>query len=51
MDKTSIKLLFWVEAINSKRKIGGETWLRGTNSRLPCGVNVDLRLSINKMNP
>ena len=31
MDKTGIKL--------------GKTWSRGTNSRLPFGVNVDLNLS------
>ena len=36
---------FCVEAINGKRKIGGKTWSRGANSRLPFGVNVNLNLS------
>ena len=31
--------------LKSKRKITGETWSRGTNSRLPFGVNVNLNLS------
>ena len=39
---------FCVEAVNSKRKITGKLGrLRGTNSRLPYGVNVNLNLSIN----
>ena len=34
-----------VEIMNSKRQVRGETWLRGTNSRLPFDVNVMLNLS------
>ena len=33
-----------MEAINSKRQ--GKVWSRGTNSRLPFGVNATLDLSI-----
>ena len=36
---------FSVEAINIQRKIRGKNWSRGTNSRLPFGVNVNLNLS------
>ena len=35
-----------VEIMNSKRQVMGETWSRGTNSRLPFDVNVMLNLSI-----
>ena len=31
-----------VEIMNSKRQVKGETWSRGTNSRLPFDVNVML---------
>ena len=34
-----------VEIMNSKRQVMGETWSRGTNSRLPFDVNVMLNLS------
>ena len=34
-----------VEIMNSKRQVEGETWSRGTNSRLPFDVNVMLNLS------
>ena len=34
-----------VEIMNSKRQVKGETWSRGTNSRLPFDVNVILNLS------
>ena len=34
-----------VEIMNSKRQVRGETWSRGTNSRLPFDVNVMLNLS------
>ena len=36
--------------VKTGKKLGhvGETWSRGTNSRLPFGVNVNLNLSINK---
>ena len=33
-----------VEIMNSKRQVMGETWSRGTNSRLPFDVNVMLNL-------
>ena len=36
-----------VEIMSSKRQVEGETWSRGTNSRLPFDVNVMLNLSIN----
>ena len=36
-----------VEIMSSKRQVNGETWSRGTNSRLPFDVNVMLNLSIN----
>ena len=36
-----------VEIMSSKRQVKGETWSRGTNSRLPFDVNVMLNLSIN----
>ena len=36
-----------VETMSSKRQVNGETWSRGTNSRLPFDVNVMLNLSIN----
>ena len=36
----------FVEIMNSKRQVNGETWSRGTNSRLPFDVNVILNLSI-----
>ena len=35
-----------IEMMNSKRQVKGETWSRGTNSRLPFDVNVMLILSI-----
>ena len=31
--------------MNSERQVMGETWSRGTNSRLPFDVNVMLNLS------
>ena len=34
-----------VEIMNSKRQVMGETWSRGTNSRLPFDVNVMLNIS------
>ena len=34
-----------LEIMNSKRQVMGETWSRGTNSRLPFDVNVLLNLS------
>ena len=34
-----------VEIMNSKRQVMGETWSRGTNSRLPFDINVMLNLS------
>ena len=34
-----------VEIMNSKRQVRGETWSRGTNSRLAFDVNVMLNLS------
>ena len=34
-----------VEIMTSKRQVKGETWSRGTNSRLPFDVNVMLNLS------
>ena len=33
-----------VEIMNSKRQVMGETWSRGTNSRLPFDINVMLNL-------
>ena len=36
----------FVEIMNSKRQVNGETWSRGTNSRLPFDVNVMLNISI-----
>ena len=36
-----------VEIMSSKRQVKGETWSRGTNSRLSFDVNVMLNLSIN----
>ena len=33
-----------VEIMNSKRQVMGETWSRGTDSRLPFDVNVMLNL-------
>ena len=36
-----------VEIMSSKRQVKGETWSRGTNSRLLFDVNVMLNLSIN----
>ena len=35
---------FCVAAIKSKREKKGKTWSRGTNSRLPFGVNINLNL-------
>ena len=35
-----------VEIMNSKRQVKGETWSRGTNSRLPFDVNVMFNLSL-----
>ena len=37
----------FVEIMNSKRQVNGETWSRGTNLRLPFDVNVMLNISIN----
>ena len=34
-----------VEIMNSERQVKGETWSRGTNSRLPFDVNMMLNLS------
>ena len=34
-----------LEIMISKRQVMGETWSRGTNSRLPFNVNVMLNLS------
>ena len=31
--------------MNSERQVKGETWSRGTNSRLPFDVNMTLNLS------
>ena len=46
MYKTGVKLLiiitFFVEVIKT---IKGKTWSRGTNFRLPLGVNVNVYLS------
>ena len=36
-----------VEIMSSKRQVNGETWSRGTNSRLPFDVNAMLNPSIN----
>ena len=38
-----------VKIISSKRQVKGETWSRGTNSRLPLGMNVMLNLSNTRM--
>ena len=40
-----MKLLIYVWKMNSKRQVMGETWSRGTNSRLPFDVNVLLNHS------
>ena len=46
LDKTGIKLLYDYCRSNKRwTKNKGKTWSRGTNSRLPFGVNVNLNLS------
>ena len=47
MVKTGIKLLIFLCRSNEElTENKGKTWLRGTNSRLPFGVKVNLNLSI-----
>ena len=47
MDKTGVKLLIFVQKYY-KRELRGETWSRGTNSRLPFGENISAE-NTNKM--
>ena len=46
MYKTGVKLLSFLSWSNKQlTTIKGKTWSRGTNSRLPFGVNMNLNLS------
>ena len=48
MYKTGVKLLIFFSWSNKQlTTIKGKTWSRGTNSRLPFGVNMNLNLSMN----
>ena len=44
MVKTSIKLLILCRSNKEYTENKGKTWSRGTNSRLPFGVKVNLKL-------
>ena len=46
-----IKLLIFVYKQLTVNDTKGKTWSRGTNSRLPFGVNMNLYLSIEKHVP
>ena len=44
-------IILCVEIMNSKRQVLGETWSRGTNSRLPFDVNVILTVKPSQAYP
>ena len=45
MLKAGINYLFLCRSNQEWTEVKGKTWSRGTNSRLPFGVNVNLNLS------